>query len=127
MFKCPEKYRQGEFERRVYGGDGDSGNGVFMARSPVHRDLCMIASDGGGWEHVSVHIVKRPSMAPTWDEMCFVKDLFWGDEDVVLQIHPRKAEHVNFHKGTLHLWRSTEHEFVTPPSSFVGPSTVGKG
>jgi len=126
MFKCPEKYRQGEFERRVYGGDGDSGNGCFIAPGPVHRDLFMIASNGGGFEHVSVHIIGRDNRTPTWDEMCFVKDLFWGPEDVVLQIHPRKSEHVNHHPGTLHLWRSTEHEFITPPASFVGPLTGGK-
>ena len=125
MFKCPEKYRQAEMEVSVYGCNGDSGNGCFMATGPVHRELFMIASNGGEWEHLSVHIVKRPSMAPTWGEMCFVKDLFWGPEDEVIQFHPRKSEYVNMHQGTLHLWRSTVHEFVTPPSSFVGPMDGG--
>jgi hypothetical protein len=33
--------------------------------------LHVIASDGQGWEHVSVSLSHR---TPNWREMCFVKD-----------------------------------------------------
>jgi hypothetical protein len=64
--------------------------------------LFVIASDGGGWDHVSVHVENR---CPTWLEMCHVKDLFFKDDEVVMQLHPAKKDYVNCHQHTLHLWR----------------------
>ncbi|WP_275272321.1 hypothetical protein [Limnobacter sp. P1] len=77
----------------------------------------VIASNSDGWEHVSVSLPKR---TPTWDEMCFIKDLFWEDEEVVMQLHPRKSDYINMHKHCLHLWKPTSGDIVTPPKSFVG-------
>lgn len=77
----------------------------------------VIASNTNGWEHVSVSLPKR---TPTWDEMCFIKDLFWEDEEVVMQLHPRKSDYINMHKNCLHLWKPTHGDIVTPPKSFVG-------
>lgn len=37
--------------------------------------------------------------------MCFIKDLFWGEEEVVMQLHPAKSQYVNQHDYCLHLWR----------------------
>lgn len=81
--------------------------------------LWAIASDGGDWEHVSVS-VKDSKRTPTWDEMCFVKSLWWGPEEVVIQYHPAESEYVNNHPGCLHLWRPIGVELPTPPSIFVG-------
>lgn len=55
-----------------------------------------------GWEHVSVELYAR--RLPTWEEMCFVKDLFWDDEEEVVQIHPKKSQYVDMTEA-LHLWR----------------------
>ncbi len=52
--------------------------------------------------------------------MCFIKDLFWDEDDVVVQYHPAKSDYVNNHQYTLHLWRPTEGEMPTPPSIMVG-------
>jgi hypothetical protein len=48
-------------------------------------NLRVIASDGKGWEHISVSL---PNRCPNWREMCFIKSLFWDEEDVVIQYHP---------------------------------------
>lgn len=81
----------------------------------------VIASDAGGWQHVSVSI-HNSVFTPGWDVMCKIKDIFWDEEDVVVQFHPRKSEYVNCHPGCLHLWRCTDgREFPTPPPIFVGP------
>ena len=81
----------------------------------------VIASDQGGWQHVSVSI-HNSSSTPSWQIMCKIKDLFWEPEDVVVQFHPRASEYVNYHPGCLHLWRCTDgREFPTPPTIFVGP------
>jgi len=81
--------------------------------------------EAGGWEHVSVSHAKR---TPTWDEMCRVKDAFWGEDETVVQFHPRASEYVNLHPHTLHLWKRTDGDYTLPPHLFVGPkSTEEKG
>jgi hypothetical protein len=52
--------------------------------------------------------------------MCFIKDVFWDEEDVVIQYHPRKSEDVNRHENGLHLWRPVGKEIPTPPKALVG-------
>lgn len=81
----------------------------------------MIASDGEGWEHVSVSFNR--DRCPTWDEMCWVKDLFWDPEDTVIQYHPPETEYVNEHSYCLHLWRPTEENIPLPPAWMVGFKT----
>jgi len=69
------------------------------------------------WEHVSVSL---PNRCPTWEEMCFVKDLFWDKTQTVIQFHPPESEYVNNAKFCLHLWRNSKTETLTPPSILVG-------
>jgi hypothetical protein len=98
-------------------GLGEGNNGFFQFfRDGIHI-YCM-ASDGGGWEHVSVSVSKK--RCPTWEEMSFIKDYFWDSEDCVVQFHPPKAEYVNDHKFCLHLWRPIGIIIQTPPPIFVG-------
>lgn len=96
---------------------GDGPNGVFNVRYRSSY-LTVIASKSLGWEHVSVSL---PHRTPTWEEMCFIKDLFWNEEDCVVQYHPPKSDYVDIHKYCLHLWRSEETEFPRPPYWMVGP------
>ena len=101
----------------------DGNNGAFLVDSPEPGwSLWLICSDGIGWEHVSVRAGKTSgySRIPTWREMSFVKDLCWEDEDIVMQLHPRRSEYVNNHPHVLHLWRPTTATIPTPPSIAVG-------
>lgn len=99
--------------------------GAFQVASPVKSyRLQIIASNGEGWEHVSVSIVpqkRRPLRTPTWGEMCYIKDLFWEEEELVIQYHPQKSEYINCHAYTLHLWKPIGTEIPLPPSIMVGP------
>jgi hypothetical protein len=52
--------------------------------------------------------------------MCFVKGIFWDEDDVVIQFHPRKGEYVNNHPYCLHLWRPVGITVPTPPPICVG-------
>src|SRR6266436_4695711 len=58
----------------VLGSTKDRGShGAFWI--PYHSfTLRDIASDGMGWEHVSVSLSHH---SPNWREMCFIKDVFW--------------------------------------------------
>lgn len=72
------------------------------------------------WEHVSVRARDhRGERTPTWAEMCFVKDLFWGPEESVVQYHPPRSEYVNHNPYVLHLWRYTKGEIPRPPQILV--------
>ena len=103
-------------------GDSEAGEnyGYFEARLPS-AVLRIIASDGtvcgSEWEHVSVSLAHR---CPTWEEMVFVKELFWSDDETVLQFHPKKSEYVNTHPFVLHLWRRRGVNVQLPPRDLVG-------
>lgn len=113
MFKCPEKYRV-----HLPGYPfGDERNGFFNVKLRHGQSVTVIASDGAGWEHVSV---SRKDRCPTWDEMCQVKDLFWDEGDCVIQYHPPKSEYVNNHPYCLHLWRPIGQDIPVPDSLLVG-------
>ena len=79
----------------------------------------LIVSWGGGWEHASVAPLKR-AYTPTWDDMCWLKNLIWQEEEAVIEIHPPKSQYVNNMGNCLHLWRCTYKEMILPPSCFVG-------
>lgn len=42
--------------------------------------------------------------------MCVLKDIFFGEEEEVYQIHPKKSRHVNCVENCLHLWKPIGHE-----------------
>lgn len=52
--------------------------------------------------------------------MCEVKDLFWGPDETVMQIHPAIEDYVNDHPYCLHLWRPRGEYIPTPPPILVG-------
>ncbi len=79
----------------------------------------LVCSWGAGWEHVSVAPFAR-RLTPSWDDMCLIKEIFWKDEEAVIQIHPPKAEYVNNVPNCLHLWRCAYKPMVLPPSAMVG-------
>jgi hypothetical protein len=90
--------------RHPWSSYADDQNGAFRLMGPCKRPLLMIASNGGGWDHISVSIADNEEI-PTWDEMCFVKDLFFEAEEPAFQYHPPQSRYVNIFKGCLHLWR----------------------
>jgi hypothetical protein len=81
--------------------------------------LQVIASNGMGWDHCSVVALGRVTRCPTWDEMCFVKRMFFRDDELVIQFHPPKHRHINFHWHCLHLWRCQKAGIELPPPTCV--------
>ena len=97
-------------EHPAYGW-GDAEGGYF-----VMNNLRIIASNGEGWDHVSVSL---PDRCPTWIEMSKVKEAFFSDDECVIQYHPPKANYVNNHEFTLHLWRPQQMDIPMPPTDLV--------
>ena len=117
-------------KHRVAGNSSMGNNGIFMYKH--HKIVgylynCQV-SDGLGWEHVSVTLQdhrnrrhpKAVKRCPTWEEMCFIKSLFFEDEEAVIQIHAPKSEWVSTHPYCLHLWRPRHEEILRPPAILVG-------
>lgn len=114
--------------------DEDGFNGAFTI--PLQKQVLAncIVSDGTGveqfglplWEHVSVHIVDHgKERTPSWKEMNQIKDIFWEEDECVVQFHPPKKDYVNNHPHVLHLWRWKEGDFPRPPSQYVGIKDLG--
>jgi hypothetical protein len=123
-----DKYRLAHADK-VYGTKDEERalGGAFLV---PHRDgrgwkveLMVIASAGSdqpqGWrfDHVSV---STPARTPTWEEMDFVKRLFFHPEEVAYQLHVSPVEHINNHPYCLHLWRNCEQAIPLPPAAMVG-------
>lgn len=112
----------------------DGMNGVFeipFENNPKIHFLA-IASDGSepdgkmvDWEHVSVRARsmndkgKVYERVPNWMEMCWLKDLFFNDDECVIQFHPAKSEYINTHPNVLHLWRYLKAGFPVPEKCYV--------
>jgi hypothetical protein len=58
--------------------------------------------------------------------MCFVKSLFWDDEESVMQLHPPKSQWVNNHPYCLHLWKQDSVEIPLPLQIMVGVKQFNK-
>lgn len=130
--KVPEYYRLKNHP--VLGSNSSYGNNGFFC-IPHHRianyQYNVQASSGMGWEHTSITLTKNvskgkiPDWTPvdrccTWEEMCYVKSLFWNDDDAVMQLHPPKSDFVNNHPYCLHLWRPINETIPLPPAIMVG-------
>lgn len=114
-FHVPEPFR---VRTGFHASDPSAGNnGAFRLRLEYSHHLFAIASDGEGWEHVSV---SHETYTPSWKQMCEVKVLFWDPEDCVLQYHPPASDYVNCHPHCLHLWRPVGQSIARPPAELVG-------
>jgi len=101
-------------------GDGEgigTNNGAFQI--PYNGNgLRVIASDGLGWDHVSVSLKNR---CPTWDEMKFIKEMFFTDDEPAFQIFPPKSDYKNAHPYCLHWWRPQNEAIPLPDPYMVAP------
>ena len=114
-----EQYRDRKSELSFYGTHGDSTCGCFLLPSPIDgAKMAVVASAGGGWDHVSA---SRANRCPNWPEMEYVKRLFFKDDETAMQLHVPPGDHINMHPYTLHLWRPQQAEIPRPPGWMVGP------
>jgi len=102
----------------LYGSYGDKSAGVFNV--PILSDghfVRVIASSGGGWDHVSVSL---PDRCPNWEEMSIVKRAFFLKDEWAIEYHPPEAKNISVHDYCLHLWRPILDALPIPPPSMVG-------
>lgn len=88
----------------IYGGTGTVTLGGWTGS-------VIWSCEEGEWEHVSVCPYDH-SIVPSWNDMCTLKDIFFDDEEVVLQFHPKKSQYVNIMENCLHLWRPKDRQLL---------------
>ena len=104
-------------------------NGFFLVKRKGERLKIMVSDGSEGdweeagftgepWEHVSVSLQHR---CPSWNEMEYVKRLFWEPWETVMQIHPSLPEYVDCCSTCLHLWKPTRTKIPTPPRETLAP------
>lgn len=140
MIKAPEQYRVKDHP--ILGSNSSYGNnGFFVIPHPkiaLYYYQCQI-SDGMDWEHVSVSLIKDIAPArqrrkkfsmvercPTWEEMCYIKSVFFNEEESVMQLHPPKSQWVNNHPYCLHLWKPSLIEIPLPLQIMVGSKDLNR-
>lgn len=100
--------------------EGKDGIGGVIYDKNTRVKLNFILSWGAGWEHCSVSITDRYKRTPSWEQMCFIKNSFWNEDECCVEYHPAKKDYVNNHEYCLHIWKPIEQELPTPPSIMVG-------
>lgn len=108
----------------------DSGDGTYQI---PHQKIekyyyFIIFTSGMGWEHMSVtlrQVISRGKhkgvdRCPTWEDMCFLKDMFWGPDECCVQYHPPMQDNISNHNYCLHIWRPSDGVLPAPPSVMVG-------
>ena len=99
------------------GWAGDDACGGFVIPSPIDgQRMVVMASNGDGWDHVSV---SRKNRVPNWAEMSHVYRLFFTPDEAAMQLHVPADQHINIHPFVLHLWRPHTTDIPLPPRLFV--------
>lgn len=77
----------------------------------------VVVSNACGWEHVSVVVIEGffpidyDTRIPTYEEMVYIKELFWDDDEICIQVHPKRSEYVNINEHCLHIWKRTGENY----------------
>ena len=117
--KVPEKYRV--TAGPMASDESFGNNGLFLIPNG-EAGLIVIASDGYGWEHVSVSRYMSKEL-PSWYELVLIKNMFWDEEETVVQFIPKKSEHRSIGE-VLHMWKKSGHEYELPPGIMIAPKAT---
>jgi hypothetical protein len=123
VIKFPEQFRKNISRLPFVVNDQERGYFRIPHHSIKNYFFNCVAENGYNWEHVAVTLWspdKKVRRCPTWEEMCFAKDLFWDLEEPVMQLHPPKSEWISNHPHCLHLWRPKKTWIPMPPAAMVG-------
>ena len=52
-----------------------------------------------------------------------MKDIFWNEDEVCMQLHPAKENYINNMPYCLHIWKPINQKIPTPPNLMVGIRT----
>ena len=82
--------------------------GAYRIQTKGRAYLVIASIDNGLREHISISH-KNLKIWPTWQELVFIKDIFFKDEEECYQVFPKKSEYVNIRSNCFHIWRDINH------------------
>ena len=90
---------------------------IYMYKS--HYDLIIGGILGSihkskNWEHVAMSILSPNNRMPTFEEMSALKDMFWNQNEITMQVLPAEKDYVNVNPYVLHLWRNIKSSELEP-------------
>ncbi len=115
----------GQRDQRMPTDDSFGMTGLWQVFCPIRNSTLQVMCGGGAalaelgipeeqwWEHLSISVM-RERRCPTWEEMDFIKDLWFDHHETVVQFHVPKSKHINDHPYVLHLWRKYDGSFDQP-------------
>lgn len=99
---------------RLGSDDSFDSNGYFLVPYKEEFLLCLI-SDSGGWDHVNISL---PARTPNWEEIEFVRDIFFDAQDIVVIYSPPRLFPYVTNPFHIHMWRRQGHQFPIPNMYF---------
>lgn len=88
---------------------------LFIRADLIYQTRCLIGGitainfPDEAWEHVLYGVMCPSEHVPDYEEMVWLKDTFFNDDEVAIQVHPRTSDNISLFE-TLHLWR---HKLVS--------------
>jgi hypothetical protein len=91
-------------------------------RQSVIGSAC-VEADGKRWIHLSI---ASPDRLPTYEDLCWLKRMFLGEEAKAVMVFPPKSVHVNLHARALHLFSCLDLPDPLPEFSGFHPAAGGR-
>lgn len=117
------------FKLKALVGQENSANGVYEVDHPWIKNnyyfLCTVVITEE-WERVSAQLfkitnVKKKQSEPadrclTWKEQCFIKNLFYGPQEVIMQFFPAMTDYIGTDEEefAVHLWNPLKGQCQVP-------------
>jgi hypothetical protein len=74
---------------------------IHPARQLQVRGSNMIWTDGRRWALIRI---TKPKRVPSFEDICYAKNIFIGPELEAYEVHAPKSRHVNREPNTIDLW-----------------------
>lgn len=101
-------------------------DGAFFQNHRLRQSVIISAcveEDGRRWIHLSI---ASPDRLPSYEDLCWLKRTFLGEEGKAILVFAPASVHVNLHSKCLHLWSCMEETDPLPEFSGFPKAAGGK-
>lgn len=95
---------------------------INIPRKKGYYNISIIQTND--WKRIQVSLLnwwhQQLKVFPTWDEMCAIKDIFFNDDEAIIEIHPSDEYKIYEKDYTIDLWKPLNKELPLPNPDLVG-------
>lgn len=77
----------------------------FPLTETTYGECSALNFNAGEWEHIALDLEEHRRCA-SYEEMSALKETFWEENEIAIQVHPKKSDYINLKHYALHLWRN---------------------